>query len=460
MLIYFVINAAKNIIRYKNKYILFGCLFSILIFTASVCVNVFIRMDAVTDNILREYAGVSKIELSSDDLYELKERITKEQYLNLKNINYISDIRFLKYNFYTDYIKQDVSELKVTAGDTAVHDSVIIFGYNTSLLHLVPEDFDLESGRMFEIDGECVISKNPSATDEASVVWNNVKIGDVITIQNSDGVFKQFTVVGVQKQNEEDKPNTNRRIIYTTLEDAEYFDSIAYNHALAAIPITPIEITADMRLYPGDEGFEAFFENLNLLGYEVLVYLDSPETFLNLSSRLDKIEINNVNLRLKPFFTNFYGLVNLTNAMRQSSAGFSALIAFIIICVTIITTIILLSSRKYEMAVLRSVGMKKIRLILFYLIENLIFILSITTISLIIAQFIGPIFTKETLEGMRKFVSTEMYETLTSSSNISLLFKNIGIVYGGMTAAAALSLILTCVNIIKFEPMKIFNKQY
>lgn len=353
-------NAAKNIFRFKNRYILFGILYLILIFAASICVNVFIQMETITDNILREYAGVSKIELSFKDIYEERSRITKEEYLELKKIKHISDIRFLKYNFCTDYIiKENKFKLEVTAGETVVNAPIFVIGYNISLLHLVPEEFDLESGRMFKSDGECVISKNIFATDDASNVWNKTQLGDIITIKNDGGVHRQFTVVGIIKQNNEDEPKTNRRIIYTTLDSAEYFDAITPSYP-SDYSITDLGIEEDVRIYPDDENFDKFVNNHSVsMGYEALVYLDTPETFLNLSSRLSKIEINNYNLTLTPFFKNFRPLVNLTNVLRQSSAGYSAITAFIIICVTIITTVILLSSRKYEIAVLRSVGMKK-----------------------------------------------------------------------------------------------------
>jgi ABC-type antimicrobial peptide transport system permease subunit len=150
----------------------------------------------------------------------------------------------------------------------------------------------------------------------------------------------------------------------------------------------------------------------------------------------------------------------MTKNLKETATGFTIITAFIIICVTIVTTIILLNSRKYEMAVLRSVGMKKSRLILNYLIENLIFIWSITAISLTAAQFIGPIFTNRVFEGMQSLISTEMFETLTSGANFELLLQNIVFVFGGMTVIVVLSLTLACINIIRFEPMKIFNKQY
>ena len=54
-------NAIKNIRRYKSKYMLFGALYLVVILAASICVNIFVQMGRITDNILKEYAGIVRI---------------------------------------------------------------------------------------------------------------------------------------------------------------------------------------------------------------------------------------------------------------------------------------------------------------------------------------------------------------------------------------------------------------
>jgi hypothetical protein len=103
--------------------------------------------------------------------------------------------------------------------------------------------------------------------------------------------------------------------------------------------------------------------------------------------------------------------------------------------------------------------MKKSRLVLSYLIENLAFIWGITLVALIAAQFIAPVFTDHTVENMRSLVSAEMLENLTKV-NLGVILQNAGLVFGGTTAVVMLSLILACINIVRFEPLKIFNKRY
>ena len=119
--------------------------------------------------------------------------------------------------------------------------------------------------------------------------------------------------------------------------------------------------------------------------------------------------------------------------------------------VTIISTIVLLNSRKYEIAILRSAGMKKRRLILNYLLENIFFVWGITIISFIVSAFISNIFINDILSDS---------PLSANNINVNFLLQNAGLVFGGTTAVVMLSLVLACVNIVRFEPLKIFNKQY
>ena len=470
-------NSIKNIYRYKNKYIMFGTLYLILILAVSVCVNIFVYTNEITDNILIEYAGVSRLNKSSTSIFEFIDSPAKNEYLKLKEMEGICDIRFLKYNFATDFLKENVLDLEVTVNiggnvtliNTASHAPVFVLGYNMSLLHLAVDEFNLEKGRMFENDGEAVITKNskfvpikPRIWNEASASWNELELkneheqwndldlGDKIIIKNDDGFYKEFTVVGIQEENPDNDIDTNRRMIYTTLEAAEYFDVIALieGAGLHGYDVAP------------NQDFE--YSNLIKMGYDVLVYLDSPENFLTLNNYLinNDINISGLSVSITPLFFDFWTIIRVTKNTQSLSELFIILITIIIICMTIIATIILLNNRKYEIAVLRSAGMKKIRIIVNYLIENLAFIWGITLIAFIAAQFIAPLFTNRMFENLRELVAPEMFRYLTNVGDVELILQSAGFVFGGTTIIVMLSLILACVNIVRFEPLKIFNKNY
>ena len=191
------------------------------------------------------------------------------------------------------------------------------------------------------------------------------------------------------------------------------------------------------------------------MDYEVVAFINSYENFPEYLN-----EMESMGIQLLPFFPDFRALTTLTNNMYYLALIFMVLAGFIIVCITIISTIILLNSRKYEIAVLRSTGTKKSRLIMGYLIENLAFIWGISMVSLITAQFLTPIFTANVFAGISELVSPDFFERLTQGKSVMMFMPNAGIVFGGTTAVVMLSLVMACINIVRFEPLKIFNKQY
>ena len=451
-------NFIKNIARYKRKYITFGVLFFVLITTASICAGIYIRMGAVTDNILREYAGVSTLLLTKDDPYIVTDRLSKEQFMSFRELDEISDVRMYRYNFNSSFLKDNIPPLDIAVrtdadGQTkAIGGDIFVLGYNTSLLHFAQGVFDLESGRVFESDEECVIAKNSKNTDEASLLWNALEIGDTITVDGSE-ITASYTVVGIKKEDANNDEQTNRRVIYTTIEAAEIYEAIAPSEGVGLHGFSYNTVVFGEPENP-KTGHET-------MGYEAMVYLESPENFRQLNGKKWGIDIGGyTGCYLNPLFTDFESIYYLTYAMQQNGFFFMIISAFIICFVTCITTIIMLGSRKYEIGVLRSAGMKKSRLIASYIVENLAFIWGITIVSLIIAQLAAPAITAQTFDGLRSFVSPEMFANLTGGANLNYLMRNIALVLGGTTGIVALSLIFACVNVVRYEPLKIFNKRY
>jgi len=457
-------NAIKNIYRYKNKYILFGLLYLALILAAFVCMNVFMQMDKVTNNIYKNYANVVRFNKmyrpKAGEIFDFSTtipRFTKNDFLEFINFEYVNDVKFLSYNFSTYYTEDSyfdpvTGEFNRPSIEFYIDGTVIpsgplnnlvgIVGYNMSLLHLSMVDFALESGRMFENDDEAVIAKN--ITSSVMGDWNKLNIGDKIVIKNDD-IYKEFTVVGILKPNPTDHSKLAKQVLFTTFASAEYFDIIA-SEGTGGIGLNDTMISGGNSI----EGRDYF-----RTGYDALIYLNPTEIIADLNRK----ELMDTDIMAEPVFPEHETITNLIKNMRDNTGIFLIITLLVIVCMTIFSTAILLNSRKYEIAVLRSTGTKKSRLIINYLIENLTFIWGITVVSLVVAQFILPIFTGKMFENMRGLVSVEMIENLTQGTNIDL-FQNIGIVFGGTTAVVILSLILAYINIIRFEPLKIFNKQY
>ena len=309
---------------------------------------------------------------------------------------------------------------------------------------------------MFENEYECIIAHNPKATDEDSIKWNNIVIGDTITIENNDGINKKFSVVGILEEFKNDTSNTNRRILYTSLGGAEYFDEFAPVEDTGIFGYNLTEFTID----DINSGADIIDSSIQIkMGYEILAYLDDPEDFFHVQTDLYKVELSSYMFTLEPLFTDFKSLLNITRVMENNSLGFTIITTVLLFVITIISTITLLNTRKYEIAVLRSVGMSKNKLMISYLIELLLFIWGITLISFIIAQVILPSIITPIFNNIQPMVSNDIYTNIVGSPFSNVMY-NFCVVLGGASSLVVLSLLLFCIYIMKFEPIKIFNKQY
>ncbi|MCL2311259.1 MAG: FtsX-like permease family protein [Firmicutes bacterium] len=459
-------NAVKNIYRYKSKYLMFGVLYLVLILAASVCMNIFVQMGRVTDNIIKEYASAVRFQKMTKyepgeipDFSKRPPRFTKDEFTAFKDLDFVADVKFLGYNFSTRYAKSYIidpesreptgpkPELHIDGTviplDTVFNTNIDIIGYNMSLLHLSMFDFTLESGRMFENDGEAVIAKN--LENRFSEDWNSLDLGDMIVIRDGD-FYAEFTVVGILEPNPAASPNLAKQIIFTTFASVEQFDAIATDEA-GSIGLGGARSGAMATTIEGRDFFRT--------GYDALIYLNSHEILKDLNSET----LFPMSLWAEPVFPDHETIASLTKGMQDNAGIFMLITLLIIVCLTVFSTLLLLKSRQYEIAVLRSAGMKKSSLIINYLIENLAFIWGIAVVSLIAAQFATPTFINRVFEGMRDLVSGEMFGNLTRGANLEL-WQNIGLVFAGTTVVVMLSLILACINIVRFEPLKIFNKRY
>jgi len=435
---FFIKNAIKNIYRYKTRYILFGILYFIIIFISEITINLYFYMIKINDNLLKEYCNVVKIESS--------EHISKMSYMEYLNSQYIEDVKIRQYNFCTSglngqFFDKENIQLYTSNGlktlDYLLYNPVFIFGYKSDLLYLSDLELNINKGRMFWNNGECIISQNRKRYDN----WNTLDIGDIIVFENSEGIYKEFTVVGILKEDVYNDHNTNKRFIHTSYENSEYFEDV-----LGVNQYNGYDIDAEHGLKKSIR-----------LGYDALIYLKNYNDFDNFFNEV--LTKSNYTRFVVPLFSDFYTVRNFINTIKGWSILFTILIIFILISMTIIITIMFLNMRKYEIAVLCSIGMKKSRIIISYLMENITFVWGITVISFINAQFISKIVSGFLLTDIQNLIPAENVSDIFNT-NIWILLQNTGVVFGGMTAIIMLSLILACINIIRFEPLKIFNKQY
>lgn len=476
-------NSIKNIYRYKGKYIFIGIILFTIVFIASVLIGIFNYSVQTTEALKTKYAGTVMV---SKGLNVSINNFNKSDFLIFNDCEYVESVNFSSYiisSYSMGHTQYDVTEqhkafyseeeykkLKnqppIVKTELTIKDEsytltnlntnpVYIMGYEYNIL---PDDkkarFVLSSGRMYENDNECVIAVNHMIPDET---WNLLSVGDTIKISVHNGSEKEYIVTGILKSDENITADTKTRVLFTTFDSAEAFGSAlqstdSKNQIVTKGPVNnPIEPNMKLSDSEDNKSIAEIIER-----YEVLVTLKSYEVYDDFQAYLRGLN----GYYSSPLYENFASLLSLLNQSYAWSILFIAIIAIILIFMTIFTALFHLNSRKYEIAVLRSVGMKKSRLISSYLIENLAFVWGITALSLTLAQSIQPIFIDKVFANVHNMLSPEMLRSLTNAVGSNILFQNISTVFAGMTITIILSLVVICINIVRFQPLKIFNKQY
>ncbi len=471
-------NSIKNIYRYRRKYILIGIILFIIVLIASVLVGIFNYSAMTTEALKMKYVGTVKV--SRDGGFGIK-NFDKADYLLFGDCEYVERVDFSSYiissvsmghtryditedhrSFYSeeDY-EALINQPPIVKTELTIKDEtrtlkslninpVYIMGYDYDTL---PDDkkarFVIESGCMYENGDECVIAVNPEIPDEE---WNLLGVGDTIKISVHNGIVKEYTVTGILKSDDTITADTKTRVLFTTFDSAEAFRS-SIQTATAQVTKGPVNnpIEPDMGIPKADDALNEYIER-----YEVSVVLKSYEYYDDFIEYMRGIG----GYISAPLYENYSSILGLLNQSYAWSILFIVIIAIVLAFMTIVTTILNLSSRKYEIAVLRSIGMKKGQLIFGYLIENLIFVWGITTAAFLAAQMIEPIFIENVFEGIHSMLSPEMSELFTSMTGLNRFLQTIGIVFGGTTVTIILSLVLTCINIVRFQPLTIFNKRF
>lgn len=476
-------NSIKNIYRYKGKYIFFGIILFTIVFIASVLIGIFNYSAQTTEALKTKYAGTVKVSKGRNTDIN---NFNKSDFLIFNDCEYVESVNFSSYiisSFSMGHTKYDITEqhraffteeeyetLKnlppvVKTELTIKGESYTLNNLNTNPVYIMgyeynilPDDkkarFVLNSGRMYENDNECIIAVNHMIPDET---WNSLNIGDTIKINVHNGTEKEYTVTGILNSDENITADTKTRVLFTTFDSAESFGSAFQSSDSKTQIVTkgpvnnPIEPNMKLSDSDDDESIAEIIER-----YEVLVTLKSYENYDYFQAYLRGLE----GYYSSPLYENFASLLSLLNQSYAWSILFIVVIAIILIFMTIFTTLFHLNSRKYEIAVLRSVGMKKSRLISSYLIENLTFVWGITAVAVTLAQVFQPIFIDKVFASVHNMLSPEMLKALTDAFGSSIMLNNVITVFVGMTITIILSLVITCINIVRFQPLKIFNKQY
>lgn len=445
-------NSIKNLYRNRGRNTIIGIIIlSMLTFTAiSMIIN------SATANVMKNYKEQfgSEIYLQYDD-EKIKQEQESEGWAEIPDISdelkiALSDSEYLKetmirvmYQAYGKDLKglnQDRKEIENEQGSSPIvsggyyEPNVTVYGYNTADFM---KDFKegkrkITSGRMFNDNNECIIS-------EDFATLNSLEVGDEIEISNIEKEAKlpplTLTVVGI------------------------YFDSVKNNYE-------PVSAISDPRndILTTYETMEHYQENVaktKLFSVETAYILKNPELLEAFNQEAHEKGLHR-NYMMSTDEASYNKIVKPAESLANVSCIFLMAVLIIGTVILILLSVLSIRERKYEIGVLRAMGMKKSKVVRGILYESLMLI----GICLMIGLSIGAITAQPVAERI-----TENQKVQSQNNNFGKPQVEQDEIKVSLTPRAAfnvsgIAIILAIVSssagvlyILRYEPMKILSER-
>lgn len=444
---YILKNAVKNLFRNKGRNIIIALIIlAMLTFTAiSMIINS--ATDTVIENYKEQFGSEIYLQYDEEKIREMEQNgnwmgiseLTDELKIKLADSSYLKETQIqVLYQAYSNKL-QSVGQDKqsplgdgIEAGGGAYYmPTLTVYGYNTSELM---SDFKegkrkITFGKMFEKDNECVISE-----DFAKL--NDLQVGDVIEIMDCEKAANlaplKLTVSGIffdSKQNEmgyESVYGNSRNEILTTYATMEKHQE-----------------KTGRRLYTIDATY--YLKSPDLLDkFEREAHQKGlPEVW---SLATDELSYNRI---VKP-------AENLAGVSRMFLIG----VLIVGSAVLILLSVLSIRERKYEIGVLRAMGMKKRKVVRGILYESLITI----AICLVIGLSIGAVTAQPISDKIVENQQTQSQgfnaaQVETKKIEVSLTADAVVKVSGVALLLTVLSSSAGVLYILRYEPMKILSER-
>ncbi len=418
---YILKNACLSIIRNKGRNILIGIIIVIIACACSVTLAIRSSAKNLITSYENQYDISATLEVNRDSLMknfnpssEDKEQGRKDmidqfnniESLTIENIENYSDSDYLKNYYYTNSINVNSSTINKATSEITDNEENRKRPDNMQMPdnNISQADFTLTGYSSYEamndfITGSYTISEGSIDNDFSSnscvinselATLNNINVGDTITMTNPDDESKtyQLVVSGIFTENNSDSENSMNmfsKSANTIITNANFINNIISNDNSVKYNITPTFIIKDK---DSISNFESELKEKGLSEY------------LTLRTNLDEVEGATSSIsNLSTFATTF---LIVTFAI-------GAVILFVINMINV-------RERKYEIGVLRTIGMKKSALTTQFIIELLI----ITIIGLLIGSLIGALISVPTANMLLK------NEIEASQNNMENVNKNFG----------------------------------
>ena len=387
---YILKNAFKSITRNKSRNILIG----IVILVIAISCTVSLAISNSADKLIESYKDANLIEASisfnrenmmgefreNKDREELVESFNNIEPLTVEEIEDYADSSYVSNYYYTVSTSLNGIDLEKASGDMEINrgpegdDRPIeadftITGYSTyqAMSEFISGNYKITEG---EVDSDfsgynCIIN-------EELATLNDISIGDTITLvnPNDENDTYLFTVTGIYTENTAE--DSNEMSLFsnssnTIITNASVLLEVASDNEDLTYTISPTFILT------AEDVIESFTEEVESKGLD--------ENY-QVTTNLDQIENSTASIsNVKTFATTFLIITFIIGAI----------ILFVINQIN-------LRERRYEIGVLRTIGMKKTKVSLQFMSETLMVAIISLALGALIGSFISTPVANKLLE--------------------------------------------------------------
>ncbi|MDU3335820.1 ABC transporter permease [Paraclostridium bifermentans] len=466
-------NALKNLARNKGRNILLG----VIMIAILSCVAISVVINTTSGEIIKDYKNRFGSEVYiQPDLEKIMEKAQKDGRESIESIKpkydlleKLSKSEYLKetiftasYGGYSDKLKSiDQDEYEKNSNNSGNTGGVVIGGKersenakesnltingglnSTGLEEFKKGDRKITDGNMPKKDGEAIVSE-----DFAKL--NNLKVGDAFKVQNPDDPDKyeplELTISG---------------IYYDGTESQDY----GFKHPMMNRKNEIITTFDTLKAY------KVKIDN-DLISVDAKFFLKDPELLSEFNEEAHKLGLDNL-YDVSTDSQSYDEIVKPVEGLQKVANIFMILVLCFGGSILILISILGIRERKYEIGVLRAMGMKKGKVALGLIFETLSTIaislvvgLSIASLS---AQSISNVLLKSQIEAQNQSASEGMMFRMGGGAapnvdpitNLNVHLNIEAIV--GITLIAlllgAISIGIGIIYIMRFEPRKILSER-
>ena len=474
---YFLLNAIKNIGRNKGRNILIGGIIFILIAVSIISLSINNTTAGIIDDYKSRFGSEVTIGYDMDKIMEAYnsgkynglQQITPQQHMKF------AESKYLKEYFMDGTVYASSDELKAVDEESDAISGGMVTG-GSSEDFVMPkftltanklDDFKngsrelLDDGRMPENDGECIISS-------VLAELNGLKIGDKINVTSSS-----MTYGGNGQETKTVKAELTVTGIY--FDATEEYESAAYKMSLFN---RRNEILTTMDTL--GENFEG------TIALTAKYYLKDPSMIKDFDAELRALGLDDF-YNVENDEAGYQKVVGPVEGLKKVSLTFLIIVLVFGAVILILLSSIAVRERKYEIGVLRAMGMKKHKIALGFWSEMLI----ITAVCLCVGFGVGAMAAQpvsntllagqienaksaatqdnngiNTVGGM--YISNGSGTNLVGGDNELTPLENMDITIGFETILeiavialllASLASVVAIVKVTKYEPIKILMER-